>query len=84
MSSRPCEAEYHIRLESRLLRVRSPLIHWIISGEDFNPEMSADPGIIPLGRFGEVEEVIAIAVMLVRSRYITGQGVNVNGGIYMS
>jgi 3-oxoacyl-[acyl-carrier protein] reductase len=46
--------------------------------------MSADPGIIPLGRFGEVEEVIAIAVMLVRSRYITGQGVNVNGGIYMS
>lgn len=42
------------------------------------------PDKIPLGRFGRPEEVAAVAVMLARNAYITGQTINVNGGWYMS
>jgi 3-oxoacyl-[acyl-carrier protein] reductase len=44
----------------------------------------ARPERIPVGRFGRVEEVAEVAVMLARNGYITGQTVNVNGGAYMS
>jgi 3-oxoacyl-[acyl-carrier protein] reductase len=37
-----------------------------------------------VGRFGTVEEVASIAVMLAGNGYITGQTINVNGGWYMS
>jgi len=39
----------------------------------------------PLSRFGEPEEVASLAVYLAepRAAYITGQTVNVNGGLYM-
>jgi 3-oxoacyl-[acyl-carrier protein] reductase len=47
-----------------------------------NPKARAD--IIPLGRFGTVEETAEVAVMLARNGYITGQTINVNGGWYMS
>jgi 3-oxoacyl-[acyl-carrier protein] reductase len=39
---------------------------------------------IPVGRFGSPEEVAAVAVMLARNGYMTGQTVNVNGGWFMS
>jgi 3-oxoacyl-[acyl-carrier protein] reductase len=39
---------------------------------------------IPVGRFGAPEEVAAVAVMLARNGYMTGQTVNVNGGWFMS
>ncbi len=42
------------------------------------------PDIIPVGRFGMVEEVSSVVVMLARNGYITGQTINVNGGWYMS
>jgi 3-oxoacyl-[acyl-carrier protein] reductase len=42
------------------------------------------PELLPVGRFGTVEEVADIALMLVRNGYITGQTINVNGGRYMS
>jgi 3-oxoacyl-[acyl-carrier protein] reductase len=42
------------------------------------------PDKIPVGRFGKPEEVAAVAVMLARNGYITGQTINVNGGWYMS
>ncbi len=42
------------------------------------------PDIIPVGRFGTVEEVADVVVMLARNGYITGQTINVNGGWYMS
>lgn len=45
---------------------------------------NARPDIIPVGRFGLVEEVSAVVVMLARNGYITGQTINVNGGWYMS
>lgn len=52
-------------------------------------EMIADnpnirPEMIPIGRFGTGEEVAGVAVMLARNAYITGQTMNVNGGLYLS
>jgi len=47
-----------------------------------NPNLQ--PSIIPMGRFGMVEEVAEVAVMLAKNGYITGQTHNVNGGLYMS
>lgn len=44
----------------------------------------ARPEMIPLGRFGTVEEVASVAGMLTCNAYITGQTINVNGGIYMT
>jgi 3-oxoacyl-[acyl-carrier protein] reductase len=47
-----------------------------------NPNATTD--LIPVGRFGKVEEVSDVALMLARNGYITGQTINVNGGWYMS
>ncbi len=47
-----------------------------------NPNARAD--LIPIGRFGVVDEVADVVLMLVRNAYITGQTINVNGGWYMS
>lgn len=47
-----------------------------------NPQ--ARPERIPIGRFGTPEEVAEVVVMLTRNAYITGQTLNVNGGLYMS
>ncbi|HOK44491.1 MAG TPA: 3-oxoacyl-ACP reductase family protein [Bryobacteraceae bacterium] len=44
----------------------------------------AKPDLIPVGRFGHVDEVSDVAVMLARNGYLTGQTINVNGGWYMS
>jgi 3-oxoacyl-[acyl-carrier protein] reductase len=46
------------------------------------PQLS--PDLIPVGRFGTVEEIVEVAVMLSCNGYITGQTINVNGGRYMS
>jgi 3-oxoacyl-[acyl-carrier protein] reductase len=47
-----------------------------------NPNVRQD--IIPVGRFGTVEETAEVAVMLAGNGYITGQTLNVNGGWYFS
>jgi len=47
-----------------------------------NPKIR--PDLIPVGRFGTVDEVAEVIVMLARNGYITGQTINVNGGWYMS
>jgi 3-oxoacyl-[acyl-carrier protein] reductase len=39
---------------------------------------------VPVGRFGQVEEVSDVVVLLARNAYITGQTINVNGGWVMS
>jgi 3-oxoacyl-[acyl-carrier protein] reductase len=44
----------------------------------------AKPEMIPVGCFGDVEEVADVALMLARNAYITGQTINVNGGYFMS
>ena len=45
---------------------------------------NAQPSHIPVGRFGHVDEVSQVAVMLVRNGYMTGQTIHVNGGWFMS
>jgi len=45
---------------------------------------AATPALIPIGRFGEADEVASIAVLLASNGYITAQTFNVNGGWYMS
>jgi 3-oxoacyl-[acyl-carrier protein] reductase len=45
-------------------------------------DLQVRPDRIPVGRFGRVEEVADVAVMLARNGYITGQSINVNGGLY--
>lgn len=47
-------------------------------------DLQASPSRIPAGRFGEVEDVSSIVVLLARNGYITGQTINVNGGWYPS
>jgi 3-oxoacyl-[acyl-carrier protein] reductase len=41
------------------------------------------PDMIPVGRFGEIEEVADVALLLAGNGYITGQTINVNGGYYL-
>ena len=45
---------------------------------------NATPDLIPVGRFGAVDEVARVAVMLACNAYITGQTINVNGGWYLT
>jgi 3-oxoacyl-[acyl-carrier protein] reductase len=40
--------------------------------------------MVPIGRFGEPEEIAAVAVLLASNGFITGQTINVNGGRYLS
>jgi 3-oxoacyl-[acyl-carrier protein] reductase len=47
-----------------------------------NPNIK--PSLIPLGRFGQPEEVASVVLLLATNGYITGQTFNVNGGWYMS
>jgi 3-oxoacyl-[acyl-carrier protein] reductase len=56
----------------------------LIETEMITSNPKARPDLIPVGRFGTVEEVAAVAVMLATNGYVTGQTVNVNGGWYMS
>ncbi len=47
-------------------------------------DLQVGPDIIPMGRFGTAEEVAAVALLLVLNGYMTGQTINVDGGVYMS
>jgi 3-oxoacyl-[acyl-carrier protein] reductase len=47
-----------------------------------NPKARSD--LVPVGRFGKVEEVADVVVMLASNGYITGQTISVNGGWYMT
>jgi 3-oxoacyl-[acyl-carrier protein] reductase len=46
-----------------------------------NPNVK--PDMIPIGRFGRVEECGDVAVLLAGNAYITGQTIGVNGGMYL-
>ena len=56
----------------------------LIETEMVTKNPRARPEIIPVGRFGTVEETAQVALMLAKNGYITGQTINVNGGWYMS
>ncbi len=44
----------------------------------------ARPDRIPVGRFGQPEEVAALVAALAANAYVTGQTVQVNGGVYFT
>ena len=56
----------------------------LISTEMITSNPKASSALIPVGRFGTVEEVADVVVMLAGNGYITGQTINVNGGWHMS
>lgn len=56
----------------------------LIETEMVTANLNAKPTLIPVGRFGTIEEVGEIVVLLARNGYITGQTINVNGGWYQS
>ena len=56
----------------------------LIETEMVTANLNATPDRIPIGRFGESDEVAEAALMLARNGYITGQTLHVNGGWYMS
>jgi 3-oxoacyl-[acyl-carrier protein] reductase len=41
-----------------------------------------DPKLIPLGRFGTIYEVVSAVMFLVQNEFVTGQTIDVNGGLY--
>jgi 3-oxoacyl-[acyl-carrier protein] reductase len=56
----------------------------LIETEMITSNPKARPDLIPVGRFGKVEEVADAVVMLASNGYITGQTISVNGGWYMT
>jgi 3-oxoacyl-[acyl-carrier protein] reductase len=56
----------------------------LIETEMVTHDLQVNPNIVPMGRFGTVEEVADIVVALARNAYITGQTIFVNGGRYMT
>jgi 3-oxoacyl-[acyl-carrier protein] reductase len=46
-----------------------------------NPRIS--PEMIPMGRFGTVEECAEVAVVIAGNAYMTGQTISLNGGMFM-
>jgi 3-oxoacyl-[acyl-carrier protein] reductase len=56
----------------------------LIETEMVTSNLNAKPERIPVGRFGTVDEIADVAVLLATNGYITGQTISVNGGWYMS
>jgi 3-oxoacyl-[acyl-carrier protein] reductase len=56
----------------------------LIATEMVTSNPKANPEIIPVGRFGDVDDVSSVVVLLAQNGYITGQTINVNGGWYFS
>ena len=56
----------------------------LIRTDMLNASLKAKPEMLPVGRFGTMEETADVALMLVRNGYITGQTIQVNGGLYMT
>ncbi len=56
----------------------------LIETEMVTSNPKARPNLIPVGRFGTVEEVADIIMMLVGNGYLTGQTISVNGGWHMT
>jgi 3-oxoacyl-[acyl-carrier protein] reductase len=56
----------------------------LIETEMVTSNPNAQPGIIPVGRFGGVDEVASVVRLIAENAYLTGQTINVNGGWYPS
>jgi 3-oxoacyl-[acyl-carrier protein] reductase len=74
---------YAAHLASEGIRVNT-IAPALIETDMVRANPNASPGRIPVGRYGRVEEVAEVAVMLAANDYITGQTISVNGGWYLT
>jgi len=56
----------------------------LIQTDMVSQDLQVKPNLVPVGRFGTIEEVADVVVMLAKNGYITGQTIFVNGGRYMT
>src|SRR5712692_10737380 len=56
----------------------------LVDTEMMRSNPRATSSVILIGRFGTVDEIASVVLMLAENAYITGQTVNPNGGWYMS
>jgi 3-oxoacyl-[acyl-carrier protein] reductase len=56
----------------------------LIATEMVSSNPNARQDLTPIGRYGSMEEIADVVVMLTGNAYLTGQTINVNGGWYMS
>jgi 3-oxoacyl-[acyl-carrier protein] reductase len=56
----------------------------LVDTEMMRANPRATSSVIPIGRFGAVDEVASVVLMLAENAYLTGQTVNPNGGCYMN
>jgi 3-oxoacyl-[acyl-carrier protein] reductase len=56
----------------------------LVETEMLRANPRATSSVIPIGRFGTVDEVASVVLMLAENAYVTGQTVNPNGGWYFS
>ena len=56
----------------------------LIETEMVTNNLNAKPTLIPMGRFGSVDDITSIAIMLATNDYMTGQTISVNGGWYLT
>ena len=56
----------------------------LVESDMITADLRARPDRIPIGRFGTPQELAAIAVAVLANGYVTGQTININGGLYMS
>jgi len=71
----------HLAAEGITVNAIAPAL---VQTEMVTSNLNARPDLIPVGRFGSVDEVSDVAVMLAGNAYITGQTINVNGGWFLS
>jgi 3-oxoacyl-[acyl-carrier protein] reductase len=56
----------------------------LIETDMVTENLNAKPDLIPMVRFGSVDNVASVAVMLGMNNYMTGQTISVNCGWYMT
>lgn len=56
----------------------------LVGTEMLRANPRATSSVIPIGRFGTVDEIASVVRMIAENAYLTGQTINPNGGWYMS
>jgi 3-oxoacyl-[acyl-carrier protein] reductase len=56
----------------------------LVETDMLRANLRATSSVLPIGRFGHVDEVASVVLMLAENAYMTGQTVNPNGGWYFS
>lgn len=56
----------------------------LVETEMLRANPRATSSVIPVGRFGTVDEIASVVRMIAENAYLTGQTINPNGGWYMS